>query len=194
MEKLKLRPIDWTIIGIGLACYIPLTYAIFTYDGAGQSFATWIMWSVLDLISLYVALKNKKSYPVILAFTIGGIVITTSLILKQKIFWDNEATIVSLAVLLSMSAGYYYVEVKKNLYWATIWTTVAQIVAGIPLILQTYQHPDSSVLLPYSGFLIINVLSLISADAWTIEDRFFSGCFTVSNIIILIPLIRELLK
>lgn len=193
MQAIKnLRPIDWLIIFVTFISYVPLIIGIYETKGEIQRFSTWIMWTVLDIISLTIALKQRESYAVILAFTIGGIAVTLTLIHLNRVGWGSTENLVLGAVILSMATWVHYGLFKKDWDRATIFATIAQIIAGIPFLVETWTHPDLSTFIPYLGLFTVNYLTLMAAEGWTIKGSFFSGCFLIYNIALLIPLLPKL--
>ena len=191
-----LRRIDWIIVCIVLIAYSPLVYGVLTDNHSGQSFATWALWTTLDIITLSIAIKEKKSYMVILSvFTALGFVMTTILLAKHMVSWGTKETIVCGAVIVSFIGWYYFQILKKDSWTATIVATATEITAGIPLLIEIWKNdsPQTTTLLSFSGLLIANCISVYGAKAWTVQDRLFSTSFALYNILIIIPLmIRHL--
>ena len=187
-----LRRIDWAIVCIVLISYSPLVYGVVTDNHSGQSFATWALWTTLDIITLSIAIKERKSYMVILTvFTMLGFVMTTILFAKHMISWGTKETIVCGAVIVSFAGWYYFQLLKKDSWSATITATATEITAGIPLLIEIWKNdsPQTTTLLSFSGLFIANCLSIYGAKAWTVQDRLFSTSFALYNIFIIVPLV-----
>jgi hypothetical protein len=71
--------------------------------------------------------------------------------------------------------------------WALVLSVVAAVIAALPFIIMTWKSPVNSPIIPNSGFLLANTLAFISAKAWTLEDRLYSGVNIVVCSILVIP-------
>ncbi len=195
-QFLELRPIDWVIIGIASCSYLPIGFSIIRQDGEGQSFTTWFLWFLLDCVSCIIAIQQQKSYAMTIAFVIGALAMSILMLTrKQKIIWKGFDTFISVLVALSFIAWVYSIFVMSgDLYWATIFSTIAQMIAGIPLLRKTWEKPDLSSLPSYIGFWITNIITVYIAPTWTVPYIFFAGTFAIYNIFFILPLVIKIFQ
>lgn len=195
MKSIQFSRTDCAIIAIILLAYLPLSYGIIFHNGGGQRLSSWMMFFILDIISLIVALKNKESYAMIIAYGIGGLVASICLVAVGATGWNTEDTLSMLCVIFSVITWVYLDLWKHDLYWATVSSTLAQVIAGIPLIIETWRHPDpTGPLFSFCIFFIGNLLTFIAAKEWTVPKRLLSGSLLVLNTIILLPLFMALIQ
>lgn len=62
---------------------------------------------------------------------------------------------------------------------ATILSSIAVVIAGEPQLRDTAKDPWSAPLPVYFGFFVANILSVIGAEDWSIEEAFYPSCCAV---------------
>ena len=172
--------------GVGaLALFVPMIVSITRSGGAGQSFATWALWAVLDsmlAITLYVQHGN---YLLPLGFALGGVALSAVLLTKGGFAWGKFETVIALMVLASLAVWKF--SGPRN---ATIAVTVAICIAGIPGIIEMARKPQPAAGKIWAGYVLANSLSFLGGTAMTVEERLAPGVFTVLSVLMLAASLR----
>jgi hypothetical protein len=169
---------------IGLFAYVPLFVSI--YNGKKQNFATWLLWSILDIILVSSLILQGGNYLLSLGYTIGAIAITILLISKKFVTWTWFETMITALAIVCMTIWW-----MSGPQAGTIASSLALAVASIPLQIHAAKHPESMPTLPYAFFLLANILSFIGGISWTIEERFFPGSSIVVTLLMLLLILRK---
>lgn len=169
-------------IFIGASTYIYMVYITAMGTGEGFSLSSFALWAILGWITSFTMLKQGANPAVPLIYTTGATCTAVLLLVKGMDGWSQFDSIVAgltaLCIILYLTAG-----ARK----ALILSVVAATLAGIPFVLLTWQNPAISPVLGNSGFLLTNVLALVAAKAWTVEDRLFAAVNTVLCALLVIP-------
>lgn len=153
---------------LALLIYFPLWKQIRSGE-AKQNYLTWILWGLLDFIVAATIIVQHGNW--LLPITYGfGSLITFYFILKagEKASWTWFETMVVSLVIASMVIWYF-----SGSKIATIASTSAMLIAGIPQLIDTYKKPHEMPLLAYFGYFIANCLSTAGGKNWSIEERFY---------------------
>ena len=148
--------------------YIILAFGILG-GNTGQSFATWLLWLILDLI-LWKSVRDQGGEELLIKVFCAGTFVTTIILIATGHFsWGYFETFVSglvvICIIIFSIAGPYY---------GTIAGAIALTIAGIPQVYETILDPKSCPTLVYLLFATSSFLSSICARAWTVKDRLFS--------------------
>ncbi len=153
------------IVLTGVAPYVLLSVSILK-GTVKQSFATWILWFGLDVIML-VSLTLKGGNTLLFAvFTIGTLAVTIFLARARQFHWGKFEWLITFLVLICTT-----VFLVGGPYLSIISVTLALNIAGIPQLISTYKDPSSTPRIAYLLFTTSSMLSVISAAAWTVEER-----------------------
>src|SRR3989344_5125098 len=136
----------WTGSLIALGLYLPLISGILR-DKIEQSFATWLLWVSLDLIALISIILQKGNFK-----------------------WTWFETFVSFMVLICLI--FWWLSGSRI---ATISSTIAVVISGLPQFKESWQKPDRVTGFIYLGYVVVNVFFFFGGKNWTIEDRFYPG-------------------
>ena len=187
-----LHPIDWVIISGLVLCYIPLIQAIVkdTQNGAGQNFYTWVLWVLLDLIQLISIYIAHGTYVMFLAFVPCALLVTLLLAKHKKKITRFEIIIIIL-VLTCVIVWKIFGEIT-----AIVFSTISQLIAGLPLLVDTWKRPQEfrATIGSLCGFLIMHVISLIGGVDWSIKHRFFASMMFLYTLASIFPIAWEILK
>lgn len=158
------------IIGIGtvvtgLIPYVLLIKGI-VQGTIKQSFATWLLWLLLDFIMLRGIIVQGGSPILYTVFTLGTFCVTALLIYKKQFEWGRFETFVTLLVIVCI-----VVYLLSGAYMATIATAAALSIAGIPQIVETYKSPESTSSTAYVLFSVSSILALFETSVWTVPDK-----------------------
>ena len=88
---------------MALALYAPMTVEIVRARGAGQSFATWGLWAVLDTILTITLWQQHGNYLLSLGFALGGVALAAVLLWQGSWSWGRFETVIALMVLASLA-------------------------------------------------------------------------------------------
>jgi len=149
----------------GILPYVLLVIGI-TNGKVKQSFATWMLWLVLDIIVLCGIIAQDGNSLLFFVFTLGTIVVTAVLVFKRQFSWGRFETFVTALVAICIT-----VFLMGGPYIATIATTAALNIAGIPQLIATYKDPKTASAKAYFLFMTSSLLSVMGTEAWTVQDK-----------------------
>lgn len=174
------------IIGaiIGLCAYIPLFIDV--QNGKEQSFATWLLWSILDALVVASLIYQHGNYKLSLGYMTGAIAITILLIYQRKVSWTWFETMIAILAIICM-AVWWYSGPKAG----TVASSLALAIASIPLQIAVLKNPKDAPILPYILFLVANIVSFLGGKSWTIEERFFPGSAIIVTLLVLLLAMRK---
>jgi hypothetical protein len=153
--------------GVAAMClYVPMIVEIIRARGAGQSFATWGLWAVLDTILTITLWQQHGNYLLSLGFAVGGVALTVVLLTQGGWAWGKFETVITLMVLASLTVWKF--SGPRN---ATIAVTAAICIAGIPGIVVMLRKPQRSAAKLWAGYTVANGLSLFGGAMWSVEER-----------------------
>ncbi len=159
----------WTGSLIAFALYLPLISGILR-GKIEQSFATWALWVSLDLIALISIALQKGNYLILVFYVIGGTATACTLLYKGQFKWTWFETLVSSMVIICLV--FWWLSGSRI---ATISSTIAVVISGLPQFKESWQKPDRTTGLIYLGYVIVNTLFFFGGKSWTVEDRFYPG-------------------
>jgi hypothetical protein len=168
--------------GIGaLALFVPMAVEVVKDGGAGQSFATWLLWAALDTILTISLLLQHGNYLLPLGFAAGGIVLTTLLLVKGRFAWgrmDNVILLLVLGCLLGWKLG--------GAKAATVAATLGICLAGVPGLVELWRNPQRKVGNIWGWYVLANGLAFLGGTAMTVEERFAPGVFAVYSLLMFV--------
>lgn len=190
METISYSLLWWIILALGIVPYTPLIVGLVNnLKDKSHSFLTWLLYLILDCITLFSGVKNREHIdPMVLGFAIGSLIMA-SILLYQKRFvaWTKtEKTTVFLIITCGI------VWIFSGSYLALVAAISSEIIVGIYLIKQTRKYPRVQYnLMGYLGFFFVSILSIIFTKAWTVAEVGFAVSEAILNAIILMPLIKK---
>jgi hypothetical protein len=165
---------------MALGLFVPMILEIVRSRGAGQSFATWGLWAVLDSMLTITLFQQDGNYLLSLGFAVGGVFLSAVLLAQGGCAWGKFETIIALMVLASLAVWKF--SGPRN---ATIAITTAICVAGIPGIVEMLRKPQPSAGKLWAGYTIANSLSFFGGTAMTVEERLAPGAFMALSVLML---------
>ena len=185
---LKMTPVDWLIFWMGIGSYTPLIIGVIKQKhDSSQTFTTWGLYFLLDLITMLSSTKIDGSYVILLSFAIGSFIMSAILLHQRRIGWTWLETTVILLVVLCIGAWYI-----SGPYWALIFGITSEVIVGIHLIIKTYINPTVRYnLAGYIGFLTVSIIAFLTAKDLSIEQIGYPISESVLSFITLIPLVRK---
>jgi hypothetical protein len=165
--------LTWTGCILTLCLYFPLLKGILT-DKVEQSFATWSLWVALDIIALASIIVQKGNFGFLVLYIAGGSTMVIALVMKRQFKWTKFESFALFLVFICL--GIWYVSGPKM---ATIASTLAVVIAGIPQFKDSWIKPDKMTGLTYAGYVLANGLFFFAGKDWSIKERFYAGCCMV---------------
>lgn len=159
----------WTSSVLSIASYVPLLYFIWA-NTLKQSFATWFLWVALDVIALASMIVQQSGNTFTLkCYVVGGTMVWISLLIKKQFKWTKLETATLLLVIDCLVFWH-----QGGAVWATVASTLAVCISGIPQFAQSWREPDRITERLYCGYVLINVFYFLAGE-WTMKDRFYPG-------------------
>lgn len=167
---------------VGVLAYSYMITGTAKGTGDGVSLTTFGLWAALAWITSFTMLKQKANPAVPMVYGIGATATAIILLTKGKCSWSQLDTLVAIMVV-----GCVCLWLISGPRWALIMSIAAAVVAAIPFIVMTWQAPEKSPIIPSTGFFLANIFAFISAKAWTVEDRLYSGVNIVVCSLLVVP-------
>lgn len=175
----------WTGCVVALCLYVPLLRGIIRGE-VEQSFATWLLWVTLDLIALTSIIDQKGNFIFLMFYIAGGTTVVISLIIKKKLSWTKFETLILFLVFVCLVV--WHLSGSK---WATVSSTLAVVISGMPQLRDSWNKPDKMIGIIYAGYVIANGLFMFAGKDWSIEERFYPGSCVVLCVAIAIAALRK---
>lgn len=172
------------ILALGL--YIPLCVQIFT-GKVKQNMATWLLWGLIDGVAAGSLIVQHGNYLLPAGYTLGAVITTLFIIRSKSITWTWFESLVTVLVVICI-----IIWALSGPKMATVASTLAMVIAGIPQLFETYRKPHDTPLIIYTGYIIANGLSAMGAKDWSIEERFYPVCATIYCVAISVLASRKL--
>lgn len=163
---------------LGLLMYVPFVVRILKDGGKGQSFAMWALWAVLDTTMTISLIVQGGNYLLTAGFSIGSIVLALILLAKGRATWSGFETLILSLVVICLA-----VWKLSGPKMATVATTAAILIAGIPGAIELWRHPEPVIGRLWGGYTVANLLALFGGHAWTIEERLAPAIFTLQTLL-----------
>jgi len=154
-----------------------------------QTFVTWILYFLLDIITLFSYINTEKDsgFVILLGFSVGSFIMAIILFYQKRFIWTKLETIIS-----SLILGCIILFKAASPYWALLFGIASESIVGVYLIIQTWQRPKVRYnFTAYVIFLIVSILAIINAEGWSLSKVGYPISETILNIVILIPLIAK---
>jgi hypothetical protein len=168
--------------------YFPILYYIWT-GKLKQSFATWILWVILDCIALgsIIAQKGENTF-VLTCYVFGGTLVWLSLLYKRQFKWGVKEWLTLGLVVLCMA-----IWKVSGAWWATIASTFAVCVSGIPQFIESNSDPkqDKVTGYIYIGCTLVNILYFLAGKNMSVEDKFYPSMMVPLCLAIAIAALRR---
>lgn len=157
---------------IAMGLYLPMILEIIRARGAGQSFATWGLWAVLDTILTVTLWQQHGNYLLSLGFAVGGVALAAVLLAQGIWTWGRFETVIALLVLASLAVWAF--SGPRN---ATIAVTTAVCIAGVPGFVEMLRRPQPAAGRLWAGFTVANLLAFFGGTAMTVGERLAPAAF-----------------
>ncbi len=164
---------------IGLCAYIPIGVFIFQDKKKGikdYSFASFILWAVLDGIACTAYFLQKGDYILPGLFTLGSMSISILLLALKQIKWGGfEYFILALVVICII------VWFTSGPYGAAISSTIAVGVAGIPQLISVILKPKRKAVIIWTLFTLANLAFYFSKPGDDIDSFILNRFYPLTN-------------
>jgi len=138
-----------------------------------QNLTTWGLWAVLDGIVTASIIAQGGSWGIPATYATGSMVIALAIARFGKARWTWFETMIASMVVICMII--WSLSGARN---ATIASTAAVVIAGVPQLFEAWEKPEDSPFSVYLLFALANILATAGAKSWSIEERFYPGvCF-----------------
>ncbi len=172
------------MLGVALAGISYLYLIVITAIGTGEglSFSTFALLGALGWITSYTTWRSGNNPGVAMSYAIGATTTAITLIVKGRFGWSGFDTVIATMVvtcliLLRMSSN------KTALAFAI----AASAISFVPFVVLTWKFPAMSPVIPNTGFLLANILALVSAKNSTLEARLYPTSNTIICSLLVIP-------
>lgn len=170
---------------IATLVYIPLTVQVWRKQ-LEQNFATFFLWGLLDAIAAGSIFLKGGNYvlPAMYVVLCGGVPIA---ILRSRTFvWTWVETMTALLVI-----GCIIVWAEAGDREATIASTIAVGIAGMPQLVDFWRKPFDGPVYSYVGFTFANGISILAGKNWSIEERFYPTFNTGLTILFVLTIVAR---
>lgn len=176
----------YSILGIlsGVVCgigYLPYIYATIKKKNKPHPFS-WILWSVLNLVSLitYMGLGAHETMPLAIMNFIGPLVIA---IMSIKYWVGSFSKFDYVCLFLSAFSVLIYL-VFHSASTALTFNLVADFLVYLPTMRKAYREPETEDLLTWILFFIANILSVFAISKWSYGIGVFPVYLAVTTLIV----------
>ena len=164
---------------LALALYAPLGLKILQKK-VEQNIATFFLWGSLDLlvgVSIYTQGGDNFALP--FAYVGGCAFIISCILIAGTYKWTSIETRAAVIVAICTAIWSAMVWGFQNPYYATIFSTLGVVAAGIPQLYNSWYVPAKVPTAEYAGYTVANILSTVGGASWTVVDRLFPGACTI---------------
>jgi hypothetical protein len=152
----------------GIIAHVPMWRDI--HKGiTGYSFASFALWSFLDLIAVWTTIEQNGNYFLPLAFAVGAGITAIMLLVKGMAKFTKTDGLVCGLIVITLVVWYIFGS-RAGLACSII----SLVIASIPQIMEFAKEPSKSAKVVYFLFTLSAVLSIFSATAFTLEEIAYS--------------------
>lgn len=162
---------------LALLMYVPLIVSAIRDKGAGHSFAMWALWTVLDCTITISLVVQHGNFWLTAGFAVGSVMLALLLLAQGRFAWGWLETAILLLVLVCL--GVWKFSGPKL---ATVATTLAILVAGVPGMVELWRNPQPSIARVWAGFAVANLMGFFGGTDWSVEERFAPGLFALQTL------------
>ena len=156
-----------------------------------QSFATWLLWMLLDGIATLSIIFQHGNWALVTLYTMGGLTVSCILLYKKQFSWTWFETMVASLVAICLVVWYF-----SGSWMATIASTTAMAISSVPQFLESWRNPaKAGKPIVWGGYTLANILAFFGGKDWSIEERFYPGvCIVLCTVLTILALRRPDLK
>jgi len=158
-----------------LPCYYFLIRGILDpKEKTEQSMATWVLWGILDALTLWSVREQEGNWPILALYVLGNISVSIALLYTRQFSWTSFENFIVFLVLGCLVFRHFGGPI-----WLTGAGTTAVALATLPQIRDSWIKPNPETVSIWWGFTIANVLSFLGGKDWSIEERLYPGVCVV---------------
>ena len=153
-------------------------------EGAGQSFASYMLWLVLDIIMLLGVLKGHANPVLYFTYSVGTAFVVVWLAIQKKYSWSSIETMTLILVAICV-----YVYFSSDARHSIVASCVSIDIAGVPLMIKIYREPNKVPIKSFILFVFGSLVLVSSAPSCDIEHLFSplnSMCINLSFLLIVL--------
>jgi hypothetical protein len=171
--------------GLALALYVPLCIQILS-GKAKQNLTTWLLWATLDAIVACTLIAQHGNYFLPVAYTVGSGITVLCIAKSKNAKWTWFESFVTFLVVVCL-----IVWAVSGARTATIASTCAMLIAGIPQLVDCYRKPWDTPIPIYLGYVVANGLSVMGGKNWAIEERFYPASAAIYCLVVATLALRK---
>lgn len=174
-------------VSIGLATSFLLCIAIVRGEkGQSPSFASFFIWGILNAIIAFASYVQGGNYVLVTVYTATSFLTAVVILLKSGLSWSTSNTLVFLGAITSMIIWYF-----SGPWWATVASTTAVMLAGIPQLQEINRNPDNQKWWPWASFGVANLCSIWAGKDWSVPERLYPTCAFLFSVLLVRNIIRK---
>lgn len=165
--------INLTVTWLSLAGGLPALIALLAYawqvwyrKALPSSFASFLMWTCMDVLLVVNALRTGQPIWMPLGFTIGAATVTYVLWKRSPLAWTKDETLTALC-----ASGALSLTFMLDGAWAQFWSTFAMSIAGWPALRENWKMPVRATFPMWFGTVVGCVFTLYGDtkhwDSWS---------------------------
>ena len=165
--------LNLSVSPLSLAAMLPALIALLWYaikvwkrKSPPTSFASFLMWTIMDMLLVVNALRTGQPIWMQLGFTIGASAVTYTLWKRGTFVWTIDETLTAICSAAALSLLFI-----ANGTWGLFGTTLAMTIAGWPAFRDNRKNPVRDTLPMWFTTVIGCVLSLYGSS-WNSWDAF----------------------
>jgi hypothetical protein len=163
---------------LAMLMFVPLFMRILRESGGGQSFASWMLWGVLDAILVVSLIEQRGNFWFVAGFAIGDLAIAALLAYQRRFTWGWFENLI-LAMVAICVIGWKMAGSQA----AMIFSIIAVCVAGVPGFISLKRKPDRHTSLIWLGFSAANAIAFFGGTSMTMEQRLAPAVFTFASLL-----------
>lgn len=171
---------DLQLLGglIGILIHLPLLFSIWQ-GKTKQSFATYALWSILDFIAAYAIYVQNGNFWLPFLYGIGAGIVSVSLLVKKCFSWGAVESFVLLLIVICL-----FVKYNSGEFYAMIVSVSSLAIASVPQVINTFKIPHETPTKIYLVFCVANMISLLGAKSFALEEILYAGSALIICIVI----------
>jgi hypothetical protein len=164
---------------VAVLVYIPLT--INAWQGTVKlNFVTFLLWGLLDAIAAVSIALEGGNYLLPAIYVLCCFAILVAILHGGTFKWTWVETMTAILVVVCI-----IVWKTSGSTGATIASSLAVAVAGLPQLVDVWKNPRELPLWAYAGFTLANGASIFAGADWSIKERFYATTCTALTVVFL---------
>jgi hypothetical protein len=155
--------------------------------GAVQPISSTMLWFCLNAITAVVAFNQDGSF-LLAAGYVCGTVLTTGATAYKKTYAFAKSDLPILGLVIACLVIWRFGTGDMTI----IASASAAFIAGLPLVILYWKHPQQCDKLTWSSFLLANLCSLLGAESSAINQWFFATSSLLFSLIVLAVSFRKI--